>query len=728
MSVYGDGTTVGLLWDIHQRWDGRHDRPCATFCSPNYRGGTGGHLMGLFAPSVAGEGWVKENDRVASKPYPLEAGQRLVLSGHLYAQDGTKDALTAMDRWFDLYGVIDPAPLPRGNYDGEIEFSMRAYLESLWIPEEQTFWTSRGAGPLLSPKAIPPSYEWELRKAALVTTNGDLCATYEAKADQIHELTGGAAPVASDFGFDYGGAGNWVIGTAAQVQPRAASQHDDGSWRFDADRKDPSIFKGLDYHELGPDDAAEVGTTARNACDTLLAARVTGDELAWESGLRALRHLQTFRVPRAAQVWEVPVHCPDILAAADAVDAFLEAYQYDGDEQWLEQARRWARAGLPFVYFWDDPQQPFLRYASIPVFGASWNQWSWYGRAVQWNGLRHAYALLKLSRYDDSFPWHQIGEGITRSAIHQQSTQEDDIALWPDSIGAIEGDKSGWVFEPGQILKNVYTLIGRECEPQTVIVGVRPKRLHITSGAELSDFTWDGSTLRGKLTYPSGENGITIICNVAEPEAVVADGEELPQVDNAEDTPQAAWDYRAGYALVVLRLTDDGFVRGRARGPHAIEVRGAEYQSSNLSPPAKTRVDFGFDQDIEGWLPAHAIGSLRVRDGVLVIPVTAPDPYLTRANMDLQGQADEVIVLRMRLTDVGEAPSGQFYWVTEDSPSYAEDKVVQFAVTGDGQWHEYRIEVGRHEMWAGHHIMGIRLDPFQVPAGAQAEVEWLREE
>jgi len=723
MSVYGEGTTVGLLWDQHQRWDGANDRPCAEFCSPDYRAGSGGHLMGLFAPSIAGQGWVKENDRIATKPYALPAGQELSLSADLYAATGTRDALTAMDRWFDRYGVIEPAPVPHGSVEGEIAFSMRAYLESLWVPEENTFWTSRGAGPLLSPKGVPPAYEWELRRALPLTGDAALRERWTAMADKIHELTKGATPVAWDHGFDYGGAANWVIGSAAQVQPRTATQRPDGSWRFDADQKHTSgVFRGMDYHELGPNDADEVGTTAFTALQNLQVARVTGNVAAWESGERALRHLERFRIPRAAQVWEVLVHAPDILAAAHAVQACVEAYEYSGDEHWLAEARRWARTGLPFLYCWDDPTQPFLRYGSIPVFGASWNYGSWYGRPVQWNGLDYALAVLRLSRYDDSFPWRRIAEGVTRSAMYMQSDKDEEIALWPDNVGAIKGDRAGWIFEPGMILRNLYPLIGRDCEPQTVILGKLPQRVHVTSDAALSGFTWDGAKLAGTLTYPSGQSGLTIICNVASPEAVLLDGVELPSVNDAEAATEAAWDYRPGYAFLVLRVAADG--------AHRLEVRGATFEQSSLTPPAKATVNFEFDRDPEGWLPANAVGPLRVREGVLIAPVTANDPYITRANMDVRGEADDVVVIRMRLTGATDPLYGQLYWVTDDSPGYAEDKVAKFDAQGDGQWHDYRIPVGQDRMWAGHHIIGIRLDPFQVPTGegAQAEVDWLRQE
>jgi len=51
---------------------------------------------------------------------------------------------------------------------------------------------------------------------------------------------------------------------------------------------------------------------------------MTGERKALEAGLKALKAMKKFNVPRAAQVWEIPVHTPDILAASDAIDANIE--------------------------------------------------------------------------------------------------------------------------------------------------------------------------------------------------------------------------------------------------------------------------------------------------------------------------------------------------------------------------------------------------------------------
>ncbi len=217
-------------------------------------------------------------------------------------------------------------------------------------------------------------------------------------------------------------------------------------WAFDADRLGSGPFEGVDYRDLGPHGAVEVGTAAQQASQVLKYARIAGDQQAYELMVPTLERISAFGVPRAAQVWEVPVHTPDILAASNAMDAFLEAYQISGDPRWLEQALLWARRGLPFIYLWDDPTQPFLVGASIPVFGATWYQGSWFGRPVQWNGLCYACSLLRLAQYDQSRDWRRLAEAIIHSGMHQQDQEGENVALWPDNLSAIDGEKCAWVF------------------------------------------------------------------------------------------------------------------------------------------------------------------------------------------------------------------------------------------------------------------------------------------
>jgi len=141
-----------------------------------------------------------------------------------------------------------------------------------------------------------------------------------------------------------------MISHASYMASLRQSQTKDGSWRFKSQISESGVFKGMDYAEIGPDNASEVGTSALNAFYLLQFANITGDAMARNAGLRALDFIEQFEVPRAAQVWEVPVHTPDILASGDACEAYLEAYRLTGEQKYLDKAIYWAWTGMPFVY------------------------------------------------------------------------------------------------------------------------------------------------------------------------------------------------------------------------------------------------------------------------------------------------------------------------------------------------------------------------------------------
>ena len=97
--------------------------------------------------------------------------------------------------------------------------------------------------------------------------------------------------------------------------------------------------------------------------------------------------MKRFNIPRGAQTWECPLYEPDILAAAFAVGAYVEAYEITKDDHHLGRAEYWAKTGLPFLYHWNLTDRPGMRFASIPVFGTTFHTHSWFGVPVQWCGL-----------------------------------------------------------------------------------------------------------------------------------------------------------------------------------------------------------------------------------------------------------------------------------------------------------------------------------------------------
>jgi len=420
-------------------------------------------------------------------------------------------------------------------------------------------------------------------------------------------------------------------------------------------------------------------------------------------------------VPRAAQVWEVPVHTPDILAAADAVDAYVEAWRFSGEKRWLEDAVTWARRGLPFVYLWGDPDKPFLLGASIPVFGATWYRGSWFGRPVQWNGLRYANALLKLVEHDQSMDWRRVAELIIRSAIHQQDQDGENVALWPDNINSWDSKKCPWVFAPRQIIRNVLKLTGRDEDPSTVILGKGRERLHISAPATLSEAIWNGSVLAFKVAFPKGQQGVVLVSNVARPAGVQLDGKPVAERFEVERGPDAGWRYDPANAYLSIRVSRDGAT--------TVRVEGAAFRKVQRLPCKVERIAFEFEDSLGGWTPAHDIGDLFVRDGALVGKATGGDPYLIRGLVRVEADDCPVVVIRLR---VSAGTGGQFFWTTLSSPNFDEAKSLRFSVQPDGEWHEIRLDLGEHAAWRGQTITAVRIDPTSGVGAADFAIDYVR--
>jgi hypothetical protein len=715
MAARTDDGLVALLWDPRQKWDGEHDRPTAVFASPDHFELRASHLLGLALPSVPE--FIAENERLAHRPYDMQPRRDIALTVTLLVEPEARDALVALDAWIEEFGLPDPEAYPRGAPEAEVSFSAQAYLDSLWLPKDK-MWLPFKGGPQIW--MIPARDATFIRDLVMARALASDEATRQACKQRLDLLAAEGAlpsPTPDDLGFDCGRPDQGLAMLVRQASGRIDSQGADGAWRFDANLKDQGVFKGMDYHELGAHRAAELGTCARAAYEVLLAARITGDREAYAAGVRALKFMRRFSVPRAAQVWEVPVHTPDILAAADAVDAYLEAYRIDGDRRWLDDARKWARAGLPFVYLWNVPDYRFMRYASIPVFGASWLKWSWFGRAVQWNGLRYAYALLKLSEYDGARPWRRIAEGLTVSAMYQQATAAPDVALWPDSISLVDSSRSAWIFPPRMILKNLYHLMGRPEEPQTVAVPASGGAIVVDSGARISHAAFSRDELRFALAYPRAKSGTTAVVGIARPRSVLVDDVEAQALANAALSPAPSYRYVPAMNLLCVNVASDG--------AHEVRVVGATRARAELLPQPRPSIAFDFCQSAGGWSATNDLAPFDFSGGELATAATGPDPYMTRGRMQVDGDAVNAIVVRMAVTG-GEY--AQFYWGTREAPGFSEERVVKFPIRPDGELHDYRIAVGSRAQWRGHKIVAVRLDPTNGALGASIRIAWIKGE
>lgn len=557
MAVSTGDHMVGLIWDAMQKWGGVHVCPSAIFSSPNWYQGQNNHLVGLFLPSTRG-GWVTKGEYWASKPYQLGAGKKIRLEASLVARSG-EGSLGIIDAWIERFGVPELQDLPRSIQE-EVELCREGLMDTLWSEEKKGWRPSFEKEPRNIPEFA--TYLWV---DSLLTNDP---AVKERLRDRVWEVIDQTGPgaIANAWHFDlpfYVGYLNEALQRArVGVMGIEKTQGESGEWVF-------SPGEGME--ELGNPGETASGLIATPAEILLRWARISGDEEALKKGLKALEYMEEHHldVPRAAQIWEVPVHTPDILASAKACEAYLEAYIITGEEHYLERARYWARTGLPFVFFWSTEDRKVMKGADISVFGASWYvSPGWFGKPVQWCGLAYAYSLVQLAEYDNSFPWEQIAELIVRSAMWQQVDEGPMKGTYPDAWDLATNTPIPVHINPTLIMKNLFALMGVDPGVSTVVLEVEEgERLHLTSAARIVDASLSNKTLTFDLKFHGGETCYTLIAKIKKPEAVYKGWEKLEEFQNLNDVSEG-WSYFdwGGYVVVKTRFDENGIVNSKVEG------------------------------------------------------------------------------------------------------------------------------------------------------------------
>ncbi|GAB6164448.1 hypothetical protein JCM19992_04480 [Thermostilla marina] len=350
--------------------------------------------------------------------------------------------------------------------------------------EDDVLWAVRRRG--LPPLPAPPrsrSEQWELCRRCLTegpihNENGwghcvedrwprnffaDIATAVWRLTGEIPELPrlvpGGSHIRDEAIYFVTGRAEQWLAMRRNRVQGLIRSQQPDGSYRYDG------------KYARGHFENTASGVCARPAFELLDFARLTGDAAAREAGLRTLEYMKRFRTPRGAQVWEIPLHTPDILASGYLVLAYVRGYQLTGDETYLAEARRWALSGVPFVYQWG--RYPIMTYATIPVLGATnWRAPNWIGLPVQWCGLVYAYGLAELAPLDDTLDWHTLAEGILIAGEQMQVPPEEGAlaGLLPDSFTLDVQRRNPAMINPAGLVALRLKLEGRSVDLNAVVL------------------------------------------------------------------------------------------------------------------------------------------------------------------------------------------------------------------------------------------------------------------
>ena len=374
------------------------------------------------------------------------ASQRMSLKGSTIEAvvkigDGWNDGgrLEPLILWAVQRRGLPPLPPPPRSDEEQMQLSLAAYSGLVHDPDNGGWFHAVVPGTRRSPS----------RGAYFADCASAIWRISGQVPDVPHLQLGGAHVRNPASYFVTGRAGAWLQTVNRRAQRLAAAQQPDGSYRYDG------------RYRRGHFENTASGICTAPAYQLLEHACYTGNRQSLAAGLKALEFLKRFRTPRGAQTWEVPLHTPDILASAQAVWAYVRAYEMTGDSQHLIQARRWAITGLPFVYQWSN--QPIMAYATTPVYGATnWQAPNWIGLPVQWCGTVYAYALLLFADYDRTLDWKKVAEGILICGEQMQYPDGPSVGCLPDVFDLKTQKRRPADINPGALVSLRLRLTGKQ--------------------------------------------------------------------------------------------------------------------------------------------------------------------------------------------------------------------------------------------------------------------------
>lgn len=465
-------------------WERGAEDVAVVFDSPDRFFGSGAHLMGWIFPGS--DGRIRdESSLLPHAPVALRADQPVEWRGWILGGRG-RTVVPGLQHVFRLVGWPAPPDPGLGARD-YYRLAARGWLDSpIRVGDLYRHAVWPGFGPQPAADAA-----WTLLwLAGQVGDEGLRRRCLEAAEAAvarvpIHELNHGQIghvrrPLpALVFGHVLAN----VHSTAERARQILGQFHPDGSLPYVPRPGGPDFARTHWAREAN-------GYMAERVCELLEAAIWSGEEDLIRAALEKLRVLDDRfpeGVPRGAQTWEIPLHTPDILAAAHLVRAFVLGYELSGNPVWLDRARYWAWTGVPFVYLSQPVPGRIGLYGTIPVLGATgWRDPVWLGRPVQWCGLVYADALGSLADHDPEGPWARLAQGIAWSGVQQTWPDEDPGrgGLLPDYFLLREQRRDGPAINPATVLLPAMRAYGAPAAYTRKVLRAAGLRLHVPGTVE----------------------------------------------------------------------------------------------------------------------------------------------------------------------------------------------------------------------------------------------------
>ena len=547
MAMQAKQRYVGLIWTMKPWFAPAFDTPDRSF-------GSGANAMGLLFPGS--DGVIRsEGSLIPYQGRLLEAGYRLTLNAQIIGGRGTS-VIPAIQRYVTLKGLPPVPPtgmdskafarwLAGGWLDSKISEGSR-YRHAYWPG-----WTSFAPHPAADPAT------WMLWCMQAVQAPA-LQNRLSAKIEDVLNLTDPSVRNDTTVSHVTYPVQTLLFGGALQAATRAANAARQALERFGPDGTITYTAPpgAVDYGATHFEKHAN-GLTAQVLSSALVNSLVSGDRALMQSALLRLRDLDRYRdtAPRGAQTWEVPLHTPDILASAHLVKAYTIGYEMTGESRYLDMARHWAWTGIPFVYLVKPVPEPIGLYATIPVYGATnWVAPNWMGLPVQWCGLVYSDALYRLARYDRTFDWRRVADGISASGVQQSwPTSDQDLqALLPDSVTLRSQNRNAVAINPGTVQANAIRLFGG---PEVYDYHVFRKSGHIVHApGEIRDAVETSTNLSFRYRHWANRPVSLLICGLKKAPTVRMN-DQLVQLKSSDYDPET------GHAVIPIAASAGSLVK-----------------------------------------------------------------------------------------------------------------------------------------------------------------------
>jgi len=279
--------------------------------------------------------------------------------------------------------------------------------------------------------------DWERRPFAdMLSTLARLTEVAGGRLRNPNVLVPGGSDITNDaIFFLTGRIPEWQRHREAAIRQTMAAINADGSFLF------RTRFPELETA------ASSFGYTALRALEIMEYVRATGNNELFAVVTRALEYLEQCDIPRGGFYRKAPFHTPDLQATAALVWLYVWAYEYSGSAHYLERAKHFAFAGLPFVY--QTSQKEHMLFGTVGRFGGTHRRPPLhFGLLSTHVGIQYAYALNLLSRYDDQTDWHTVALGILHTVENLQYTEGSYAGCIPELFDVIHQERRGWRVNP----------------------------------------------------------------------------------------------------------------------------------------------------------------------------------------------------------------------------------------------------------------------------------------